>query len=199
MCSIAEALTAFAALATATIAFMGLHSWRREMLGRRKSELAEKVLSEFYEARDLIRWVRFPGAFKGEGSTREPTNDETDEETRTLNALYVPIERLNSKAKFFSSFEARRYRFAAVFGKDAAKHFDTIINCHNKIGRAAGALIRSRRDQMRGRAPISDKTRERFEEWIGWGLDEQDEFQHELDAAVAAIEKIYRPAIEGSV
>ncbi len=54
--------TAGAAWFAATIAYRGLNKWRAETIGKRKAELAEEVIADFYEARDIIIAARSPGS-----------------------------------------------------------------------------------------------------------------------------------------
>jgi hypothetical protein len=58
--------TGGAALWGALIAFRGLSKWQDETLGKRKTEIAEQVLSGFYQMRDVIRGVRSPAVWQGE-------------------------------------------------------------------------------------------------------------------------------------
>lgn len=46
----------------------GLNAWRAETVGRRKTELAEEVLAQFYRARDVLTWVRFPASGDDDGT-----------------------------------------------------------------------------------------------------------------------------------
>lgn len=36
----------------------GVDAWRAEVVGRRKAELPEEVLTQFYRARDVLIWAR---------------------------------------------------------------------------------------------------------------------------------------------
>jgi hypothetical protein len=65
-------------------AIYGIGSWRREYRGKRQAELAEETLSLFYEARDAIKHIRHPFSYAGEGSTREESEKETEEEKKHL-------------------------------------------------------------------------------------------------------------------
>lgn len=47
-------------------AIWGINSWRREAQWKRKYDLAEEVLSLFYESRDKIRFIRSPIVFSEE-------------------------------------------------------------------------------------------------------------------------------------
>ena len=53
---------------------------------KRRTEFAEEVLTDFYQAHDVIRGARSPGIFESEGKTRPRGNHETEDETRKLDA-----------------------------------------------------------------------------------------------------------------
>jgi hypothetical protein len=110
-----------AILVGACVAVYGINSWRRELIGRRKSEMAESTLSKFYEARDVIRWARFPGGYSDEGRSRPRADGESEAEARHRDSLYVPVERLLKEKDFFASFEAAKYPFMAWFGHETEK------------------------------------------------------------------------------
>ena len=46
------------------ITFYKIGSWQTEHRGRRNIELAEETLSLFYEAQDVIEWIRHPLGFE---------------------------------------------------------------------------------------------------------------------------------------
>jgi hypothetical protein len=111
---IAGAVTAIAAGATAFFAWRGLKPWREEMLGRRRAELAERVLALAYEARDAIDAARSPLVF---GSELQP-DDEEDPEIAKVSDI-APARRLQRESELFAGLRARRYEFMAVFGAEA--------------------------------------------------------------------------------
>lgn len=123
-------------------ALRGVNTWRSEMIGRRRAELAEETLARFYEARDNLAWARIPGGFQGEGETRQRIAGETENERADRDAYYRTVERISKKAEFWSTFDASRYRFRAVFGTPAADPFEKILNQRHAVGIAVGALIR---------------------------------------------------------
>jgi hypothetical protein len=57
---------------------------------KRNTDFAEEILSDFYEARDIINGARSPGIFGNEGESREKELWETDDDTRQLNSFYAP-------------------------------------------------------------------------------------------------------------
>lgn len=130
---IPSVVTAITAVVGISIAARGLTKWRAETIGKRKAELAEEVLADFYQARDIIDAARSPGGFGNEGATRQKDDWESEEDTRILNAYFRTMERLISKADFFARFHARRYRFIAHFGTEAGKPYDQLHQIHTEI------------------------------------------------------------------
>jgi hypothetical protein len=193
-----SAATAGAACYAAYIASRGLEKWRAETIGKRKAELAEDVLADFYEAKDIIVAARNPGSLGGEGDTRQALAGETDEETRYRNALWRTIERLDKKREFFAQLDARRYRFRAYFGADAAKPYDDLVSVHAEIKIAARMLIETHREHYTaaGSAPA---LREKWQAIIGWGVSGQDELAKRLDRIVEDMESTCRPIIRDAV
>ena len=45
----------------------GVGAWKREFIGKRKIELAEQVLAQFFEVRDAIACIRNPFSSSDEG------------------------------------------------------------------------------------------------------------------------------------
>ncbi len=78
--AVALVFTAGAACTAAWIAWRGLNKWRDETIGKRKAELAEDVIADFYEAREIILEARSPGSIRAdEGNTGPKMDDETPE------------------------------------------------------------------------------------------------------------------------
>ncbi|HEY7688659.1 MAG TPA: hypothetical protein VH835_08205, partial [Dongiaceae bacterium] len=70
MTDITDWLQAGSVVVASIAAIYGVHQWRREMVGRRKAELAEAALADAYEAREIIEIARIPGGWhSGEGKT----------------------------------------------------------------------------------------------------------------------------------
>src|SRR5258706_15614439 len=105
----------------ALVAMFGIDAWRREHVGRRRMDLAEEVLALFYQARDVIRIIRSPAGWKGEGATRKPGPDESPEQKQALDQAYVVVERYDKHIEIFSRLQTLRYRFMAQVGVDKAK------------------------------------------------------------------------------
>ena len=124
------------------VAIYGIKAWRHEFIGKRKIELAEEVLALFYEARDIIRYIRDPGGFSKEGSSRKAEEEETPLVKEARDRAYVAIERYNEHRERFSKLYSLKYRFVAYFGKDTATPFDDLRGILNQIFLSARRLAR---------------------------------------------------------
>ena len=49
----------------------GIGAWKREFIGKRKIELAEAVLSKFFEVKDAVAFIRNPFSTSEEGKSRQ--------------------------------------------------------------------------------------------------------------------------------
>jgi hypothetical protein len=158
---------------------------------KRRTELAEQVLADFYKAQDIFASARTYFAFAGEGATRPRRAGESEDDARHHDAIFAPYERLSKEREFFSEMHARRFRFMALFGNQAATPFMTFIQTYNQIGVATRALIDDRRH-------LRDEQRDRFEKLIGWTIEDDDPVKQQIDEAVATMETICRPVLEDS-
>lgn len=199
--AVANSITAIAAVVGVVVAVLGLDRWRTEMIGRRRIELAEDVLADFYRARDVIRAARSPLGFAGEGESRKRRDDEDPEDASHLDALYAVIERLNKHAQFFAEFEARRYRFMAVFGEGGVQPYEKLFEARGRILTSVHMLMTTSRRRERYREVKQEwiDQERRWESDIGWGLSDEDAIASAIDEAVLAAERLCRPVIDENV
>ena len=182
---VSAAGTAMAGLATLVAgwaALRGVDAWRAEIVGRRKAELAEDVLAQFYRARDVLAWARLPDRPPGSAL-------QDDDRDRRHQSHASPIERLAQESALFSELQASRYRFMAYFGEDAARPFEQMRAIHGEVMSSAQSLIRD------PDALASDADRDRWEDAIGWVGEEDDLLAHRLADTIAQVEHVCRPLI----
>jgi hypothetical protein len=187
--AVAPVFTAGAACSGAYVAYRGLTRWREETIGKRRVELAEEVLADFYQARDIIKAARSPFSYIHEGQTRERGNNETEEDTRLLNTYFAVNERLRGKADFFAETWARRYRFTAIFGAEAARAYDDLFEIRNEIIVSVGSLISAHGQP----GLVAERRSWRNTIWEGA---RGDHIPARLDRVIGAIEATCRPAIQ---
>ena len=182
----APLVTAIAAVIGATIAILGYRKWHPESVGKRKIELAEDILADFYRAEEVIRWARFPGGLAGEGGTRQAPERETPHDKELRDAIYRTIERLQNEKELFSGLLAKKYRAMAYFGQGATKPFTDLKEIHDRIFRGAILLVRPR-DELPPQA-----LRDEWETAIGWrSMSDNDDIAKEVRDVVENVEAFY--------
>jgi hypothetical protein len=188
--AVGQASTGLAAVVAGWAAIQGLGAWRREAVGRRKAELAEEVLAQFYRAKDVLAWARFPDTAREGGPA---AGAEGQDSTRLRAAASAPVEKLTQASQLFSDLQASRYRFMAHFGEEAARPFAELGAIHNEIITAANRLVRTFDEAA---APPDPARRDAWEDTIGWRDENGDPLACRLARAVSAIERTCRPLID---
>jgi hypothetical protein len=185
------AATAAAAWFAASTAYKGLEKWRSETLGKRKAELAEKVLSSFYEMAEIIKGAREPFVGLHETAKRNGLPDHV-----TQDSNFVPERRLLEHQELFGRFRSLRHEFAAVFGSDKAKPFDELWRIRVEINHAVDNMLRNR-EMGQSRRPEDIK---QWQEWYRTAFrhpdESKDEIAKRISSMVAGVEETCRPAIE---
>jgi hypothetical protein len=185
--AIPSVATAIAAICGVSIAKAGLNKWHAETIGKRRAELAEAVLADFYRFEDVMREVRSP----------LPLDYGTPEIQIELQQL--PARALSANRDFLSQMHVRRHAFAALFGKQAASPFE---EAHKLV-----ELIESTHNTMsiclEIRSSDDPNKRALFQSWedVIFSRPETttDAVAQRIRSAVAAIEQICRPEIEARI
>jgi hypothetical protein len=203
----ANILESISVIIAAWTVIIGISAWRREFIGKRRIELAEDALTLFYQAQDVIDAIRNPFASADEGTTREPSKNETPEEKEIYDRAYVVNERFNKNIELFNKLHALRYRFMVQFGIGTSKPFDDLRKIILEIQLSARMLSslwlqQSRKERLRG----SWSKEQEFQDWqnqyskyssIFWaGLPDQDPITPKTNALIEDIEGLCRPIIE---
>lgn len=183
------------ALAAALASWQGIKSlgiWRREEAERRRMELAEVALSEFYEARDIFKWVRTPS---GEREVAvQPATDDAETRTQAQRDIYYPIlKRLADDGDFFGRMRARRYRVQALFGPAGAEPYDIINAVHGKVALAAKMLVQTQQEGTPTEAEAAQSGE--WQDTVWDDAEESDEINGRVELAIRKAEDVFRPAI----
>lgn len=181
-------------------AVYSIDQWRREHRGKRQADLAEEVLSLFYEAKDAIGHIRNPFSYGGKGSSRKAGENETPDEKDAYDKAYVVFERFNTHLELFNRIHATRYRFMAQFGIEAAKPFDNLRRITNEIQVSAQTLAqlwaRNNRYFRMERQDQIDFDQVRKREVVFWeGLEKDDPIKPRLNECISEIEKTCRDTL----
>jgi hypothetical protein len=131
--AIATVVGSSAAVFASITAWKGINTWRREFLWKKRFEVAEEVMTLMYDCQFRLQTIRNPSFNEEEISSRKPAEWETESDKRCLNAVYVVFERFNEHRETFSKLFASRYRFMALFGKDAAQPIEDFRDKVNNV------------------------------------------------------------------
>lgn len=130
---IVNLISSISVIIASGVGIWGIKKWRKEIRFKRKFELAEEILMNAYEAIDVIGIIRFPAGRIDEGQTREPEEDETPQQTKLLNNLYVIKERFLKNNDSFKKLFSIRYNVKAVMGKEIEENLNAILKMPHKI------------------------------------------------------------------
>ena len=183
------------------IAIYGINTWRREARWKNKYQLAEEVLSLFYEVQECISIIRNPMGSSNEGTTRKREKNERLDDSEILDRAYVTIERFNNNSEAFYKLRAIKYRFVTIFGKKYQEPFDSIIKVTNRIMMASNFLGRNHWKNQ-GKHYLRDeqhsqnlKLMHKYEAMIWEKHDEKDEIRTEIEGIISDIERICKPIL----
>lgn len=187
-----QAFTASAAVTGAVVAVLGYRKWKPESIGKRKIELAEQMLADFHQAKDVIGYARTPAGWSIESGQRKAAKGETAGARRKKDSYFRTFQRLKAHEELFVRLQTRKYQAVAHFGSDARKPIEAIGEIHAKVLAASGNL--SRYYKPDGDLPES------WDDWektIGWlredteGKPQHDDIALQLQGIVEEADKFY--------
>jgi hypothetical protein len=167
---------------------------RKLALAKRRAEVAEKVLTEFYKVQRAFELIRSPAIWAAEVKPEEGVAQDIIE-----NDGYGVVRRLRENASFFSELEATRFTFGALFGVEAAGAYQAVIKLHNQVFHAAEAIVRYRNDDpnlpgLRDFLPAMRKVA-----FSGRLAGERDLIEEEVAEVIAKVEAVCQPALESEL
>jgi hypothetical protein len=170
---------------TAYFASRGLSAWRKQLVGKRRCELAEEILTSAFTVEQRIRFIRNGMGFKGEGKTRPRLESEPDQFSDTRDMYFIPLERISKHDETLTRFETLRVLAQAHWGSHAGRPFDTILSVVREVAVAARMLVSTVGDQgNRG-------SRSQWELAI-WDSGPDDALRRRVNDAVRDIESLCR-------
>ncbi|BDL41828.1 hypothetical protein [Methylorubrum sp. GM97] len=171
---------------------------REQAIFKRKFELAEHMLSDAYQLRSLMEYVRNGFSFSGEATSRVSDGAEREEIKRLRDSYFVPQARLQAENKFLSNMLARRTACHAHFGLEADKAFELFHQSLHQT-RVASQLL------VEWTAPGEDVDKETMNNlkadiWKGYAEHKgKDNIGRKIEEAVGICEKLCQPVLGSSV
>jgi hypothetical protein len=188
MNEILEIIKSVGVIVASGVAIWGINSWRREAKWKRKYELAEEVLANFYEAHQAIQIIRSPSGFGHEGASRPRQDNETEEEGKIYDRAYITRERFERNKTSLEKLQSLKFRFIALYGKEYEQHFDKFNQNINKIFLASDQIARVRLGQYGDDNEFIGATMRESREILYLMTNSEDKIESELEFAIKAIE-----------
>lgn len=183
-----EVIKSVGVIIASGVAIWGINSWRREAKWKRKYELAEEVLANFYEAHQAIQFIRSPFGFGHEGSSRPKQDNETKEESQIYDQAYVTRERFERNKKSLEKLQALKFRFITLYGKEYEKHFDKFNQIVSKIFFASDQVAMVKLGHYGDDKELIKNTMKESYEILYSSTNKDDKIELELEEAIKAIE-----------
>ncbi|MCH8844838.1 MAG: hypothetical protein IID61_17905 [SAR324 cluster bacterium] len=145
--SVAAVVSAAALVFGAWVANRGVNAWRRETLGKREIEIAERAIHLFTKAEETIRIARNRYAIASEikevafAINRAALHMVKDPLNVTAIQYYLPIHRLMKHGAVIVELNELRPLYTAYFGDEAGEWFDAIITARNNILAYGNVLV----------------------------------------------------------
>jgi len=180
------------------VVFYKIAAWQIEHRGRRNIELAEETLALFYEAKDVLEWIRHPVAFGEEiDSVKKEENESTEEfeARKKVNFIFV---RFNKNKELFSKIHSLRYRFMAQIGKEKAMPFTALDGLIKEIISAARLLtiLWTEKNILDEEARKVHYNQIKMNRSIIWdSFDKQDPINVKMEAIIVSIEAVCQEVI----
>src|SRR5699024_2050062 len=130
---IVNLISSISVIIASGVAVWGIVKWRREIQFTRKHELAEKILANAYKAVDVIETIRFPASRGDEGQTRKQKKNETTQQTKLLDNLFVIKERFLRNNDPFKELFSIRYNARVIMGTEVDDNLIIILKMPRKI------------------------------------------------------------------
>jgi hypothetical protein len=161
---------------------------------KRRVELAEAVLSDFYQCVDVFREIRGPAHMKGEAADRMKEPNETQAEADRLDAYFVPLARMRKNTEFLSNMWSRRHRSRAVLGNAIDEALEKVRDASIRIQVSASTL----RDIVRGGGKAAENNKQLILQCGAdiWETKDDDPIQPLLQRATEVAETVCRPILE---
>lgn len=110
-------------------AIVGLFTWRKELTGKVKFDLARNMMLLGGKLKDNFEWARYPISQSTEAAERKKRENESEEEAQILDNWYIRKSRLRPLVENLQRLQELGYEAEVVFNKETSKITSTSIHC----------------------------------------------------------------------
>lgn len=120
-------------LVTGGSVVVGLKSWKQELRGRSKYDVAKNVIAGAYRVRDAINEARSPFMVAGEWEKRERDQHEPESEKRVHDSYYAYANRFKRVIDALSQWYTSVVEAEALFGEEARKKIQAVYSSAQRL------------------------------------------------------------------
>jgi hypothetical protein len=170
--------------------FLGLVSWRIQLIGKRRTEIAEEALLAFAKAIDALSSIRAPMSFAGEHKEMRKELGEPEDVEMPGETYRIILWRLHKHSASFVELRRLQLLCKYHFGERAKASFDKIFEARRKVQVAASMGSISVGEQL---SPEGMKRRQEWHAAMWAGAEEPDKITEAVNAAQGDLEELLTP------
>ena len=138
---VSDIAVGISALIVAGVAIVGLRTWRKEMTGKAKFDIARNCMLLAYKLKADFEWARFIMTSSQESADRQPQEDESPRLSRVLDEWYAKSRRLQPLSENLRALQESGWEAEIVLGVDAGKQVsDAIKAIRQRYGELSAAI-----------------------------------------------------------
>jgi len=172
--------------------FLGLVGWRIQLIGKRRTELAEEALLAFAHAIDALASIRAPMSFEAEYQALRKELGEPPETKLPGESFRVTLWRLGKHSERFAEMRRLQLLCRYHFGEKADAAFEQLHLARHRVWVGAHMGATSRSDDWQPN-PENRKLRRGWEAAIWAGVSQPDEILDMVNTAQRSLEAMLRP------
>lgn len=124
---VSDIVIGVSAVVVAVVAFFGLRTWRKELAGKAKFDVARNIMRLGFKFTDDFQAARNPFTWLGEYDSRQQQENESEAESRVLNEWYARNRRLQPLIEDLQKLQEAGWEAETVLGKNSSKRVSEAI------------------------------------------------------------------------
>jgi hypothetical protein len=120
-------------ITTICVTVAGFYVWHRQLIRKRHFEVADAALAAFSRSQAALTYARKPPSFVSEGASRERDVTELPAQSKLIDRLFIPVERLRQHQEAFAELERVAFAVEVHFGDHVARQVREPLRAYNHI------------------------------------------------------------------
>lgn len=125
---VSDIIVALSAVVVAVIALIGLNSWRKELGGKAKFELARDIILLSLKLEANFNWARYPLSTSWESAERKQKVNESSTEAALFDQWYIRRQRLQPLLENLQKIEELCFESEVLLDIESSKQVSEAVN-----------------------------------------------------------------------